>query len=70
MGSILQDLRYGFKRLRWSPGFAAMVRHAVGYSLNESCAEALRQQIYRPAVYRGTPVAFPLSQSIHFQVGH
>jgi hypothetical protein len=24
MGSILQDLRYGFKRLRWSPGFAAM----------------------------------------------
>jgi hypothetical protein len=32
--------------------------------------EVLRQQIFRPAVYRGTPVAFPLSQSIHFQVGH
>ncbi len=44
--------------------------HAVGYGLNESCVEVLRQQIYRPAVYRGTPVAFPLSQSIHFQVGH
>jgi hypothetical protein len=44
--------------------------HAVGYGLNESCVEVLRQQIYRPAVYRGTPVAFPLSQSIHFQAGH
>jgi hypothetical protein len=44
--------------------------HAVGYGLNESCVEVLRQQIYRPAVYRGTPVAVPLSQSIHFQVGH
>jgi len=44
--------------------------HAVGYGLNESCVEVLRQQIYRPAVYRGTPAAFPLSQSIHFQVGH
>ena len=44
--------------------------HAVGYGLNESCVEVLRQQIFRPAVYRGTPVAFPLSQSIHFQVGH
>jgi len=43
--------------------------HAVGYGLNESCVEVLRQQIYRPAVYRGTPVAVPLSQSIHFQVG-
>jgi hypothetical protein len=41
--------------------------HAVGYGLNESCVEVLRQQIYRPAVYRGTPVAVPLSQSIHFQ---
>jgi len=47
-----------------------MVRHAVGYGLNESCMEALRQQIYHPAVYRGTPVAVALSQSIHFQVGH
>ena len=44
--------------------------HAVGYGLNESCVEVLRQQIFRPAVYRGTAVAFPLSQSIHFQVGH
>jgi hypothetical protein len=44
--------------------------HAVGYGLDESCVEVLRQQIYRPAVYRGTPVAFPLSQSIHFQLGH
>jgi hypothetical protein len=44
--------------------------HAVGYGLNEACVEVLRQQIYRPAVYRGTPVAVPLSQSIHFQVGH
>jgi hypothetical protein len=44
--------------------------HAVGYGLNESCVEVLRQQIYRPAVYRGTPVAVPLSQSIHFQAGH
>jgi len=44
--------------------------HAVGYGLNESCVEALRRQIYRPAVYRGTPVAVALSQSIHFQVGH
>ena len=44
--------------------------HAVGYDLDESCAEVLRQQIYRPAVYRGTPVAFPLSQSIHFLAGH
>ena len=44
--------------------------HAVGYGLNESCVEVLRQQIYRPAVYRGTAVAFPLSQSIHIQVEH
>ena len=44
--------------------------HAVGFGLNESCVEALRKQIYRPAVYRGTPVAFPLSQSIHFQAGN
>ena len=44
--------------------------HAVGYGLNESCVEVLRQQIYRPAVYRGTPVAFPVSQSIRFQAGH
>ena len=44
--------------------------HAVGYRLSESCVEVLLQQIYRPAVYRGTPVAFPLSQSIHFRVGH
>jgi hypothetical protein len=44
--------------------------HAVGYGLNESCVEVLRQQIYRPAVYRGTAVAFPLSQSVHFQAGH
>jgi hypothetical protein len=44
--------------------------HGVGYGLNESCVEVLRKQIYRPAVYRGTPVAFPLSQSIHFQVEH
>jgi hypothetical protein len=43
--------------------------HAVGYDLNESCVEVLRQQIYRPAVYRGTPVAVPMSQSIHFLVG-
>jgi hypothetical protein len=26
---------------------------AAGYGLNESCVEVLRQQIYRPAVYRG-----------------
>jgi hypothetical protein len=44
--------------------------HAVGYGLNESCVEVLRKQIYRPAVYRGTPVAVPLSQSIHFQNRH
>ena len=44
--------------------------HAVGYGLNESCVEVLRRQIYRPAVYRGTPVAVPLSQSIHFQAGY
>ena len=44
--------------------------HAVGYGLNEACVEVLRQQIYRPAVYRGTAVAVPLSQSIHFQNRH
>jgi hypothetical protein len=44
--------------------------HAVGYGLNESCVEVLRQQVYRPAVYRGTPVAVTMSQSIHFQAGH
>ena len=44
--------------------------HAVGYGLNESCVEVLRQQIFRPAVYRGTPVALPLTQFIRFQAGH
>jgi hypothetical protein len=44
--------------------------HSVGYGLNESCVEVLRRQVFRPAVYRGTPVAFPLSQSIHFLAGH
>src|SRR5260370_17815624 len=43
-----------------------IVRHAVGYGLNASCVEVLRQQIYRPAVYPAPPVAFPLCQSIHF----
>jgi hypothetical protein len=41
--------------------------HAVGYGLDESGAEVVRQQVSRPAVYRGTPVAVTLSQSIHFQ---
>jgi Gram-negative bacterial TonB protein C-terminal len=41
--------------------------HAVGYGLDESGVEVLRQQVYRPAVYRGTPVAVTMSQSIHFQ---
>src|SRR5437879_11172002 len=57
--------RTWFTRAIW-----VIVRHAVGYGLNESCVEVLRQQIYRPAVYRGTPAAFPLSRSIPFQVGH
>jgi hypothetical protein len=41
--------------------------HSVGYGLNESFAEVIRQQVYRPAVYRGTPVAATLSQSIHLE---
>jgi Gram-negative bacterial TonB protein C-terminal len=41
--------------------------HAVGYGSDESGAEVIRQQVSRPAVYRGTPVAVTMSQSIHFQ---
>jgi hypothetical protein len=41
--------------------------HAVGYGLDESGVEVVRQQVYRPAVYRGTPVSVTMSQSIHFQ---
>jgi Gram-negative bacterial TonB protein C-terminal len=41
--------------------------HAVGHGLDESGAEALRQQIFRPATYKGAPVAVALREEFRFQ---
>ena len=56
MGSILQDLRYEFKRLRRSPGFAAMA--LVTLALGIGAITAIFTLTYQ-VLLRSMPVEHP-----------